>query len=297
MNQTRKAAYLALIATMIIWGLSPPIIKFTLNFVSPFEFLFFRFFIAGLIFLLPTLILIKKNWSSFRQNWWRYFLFGLLGTPVTLFFLFSGLKSTSAISASLVSVIAPILVIAGGGFFLKEKVTKSEKIGLTIALTGTLITLIQPLLEKQAQSSIKGNLLVLAGTVVWATFTLLSKKNKQLNTFILAGCSFLIGFFVFLPFFFFTRANMPLSSLFLIDSRALPGIIYMALLGSVVGYFAYLWGLKKIEASEATVFTYLQPIFAVPAAFVILGERPTLSFAIGALFIALGVYLSEKRQV
>jgi len=295
MSQARKTAYLALIVTMIIWGLSPPIIKFTLGFVNPFEFLFFRFSIAGLIFLLPTLSLIRKNWLSFRKNWWRYLSFGLLGTPITLFFLFSGLKSTSAIDASLISVIAPILVVTGGGFFLKEKVTKKEKAGLIIALAGTTITLIQPLLEKQAQGSIKGNLLVLTGTIAWAAFTLLSKKNKQLNNFILVGCSFLIGFFIFLPLFCFTRDNMPLADLFLIDSRALLGIIYMALLGSVVAYLTYLWGLRKIEASEATIFTYLQPIFAVPAAFVILGEQPTLPFAIGASFIATGVYLSEKR--
>jgi len=297
MSQARKTAYLALIATMIIWGLSPPIIKFTLNFINPFEFLFFRFLVAGLVFLLPTLNLIRKNWASFQKNWQRYLLLGLLGTPITLFFLFSGLKLTSAIDASLIAVIAPILVVAGGGFFLKEKITKNEKIGLVIALIGTVITLIQPLLEKQTQSSIKGNLLVLTGTIVWATFTLLSKKNKQLNSFILAGCSFLIGFFIFLPFFCLTRVNTPLTGLFLINLRALPGIIYMAFLGSVVAYFTYLWGLKKIEASEATIFTYLQPIFAIPAALIILGEQPTLPFAIGALFIAIGVYLSEKREV
>jgi len=273
MSRARKAAYLALTTTMIIWGLSPPIIKFGLNFTSPFEFLFLRFLIAGLIFLLPTLNLIRKNWASFQKNWGHYLFLGFLGAPATLFLLFSGLRFTSAIDASLISVIAPILVIAGGGLFLREKVTKNERIGLIIALFGTVITLIQPLLEKQAQGSIKGNLLVLAGTFIWASFTLLSKKNKQLNSFVLAGSSFFVGFIVFLPFFLFTQANLSSPNFFLIDSRALPAIIYMALLGSVIAYFTYLWGLKKIEASEATVFTYLQPIFTIPAAFIILGDQ------------------------
>jgi len=71
--------------------------------------------------------------------------------------------------------------------------------------------------------------------------------------------------------------------------------LYMALLGSMVAYFTYIYGLAKIEASEATIFTYLQPLFAVPLAAVWLAEKITLLFLIGALLIGLGVFICEKR--
>jgi drug/metabolite transporter (DMT)-like permease len=70
----------------------------------------------------------------------------------------------------------------------------------------------------------------------------------------------------------------------------------MAVLGSVVAYFTYIYGFSKIEASEATLFTYLEPIFAVPVAIVLLKETPSLLFLSGAGLIVVGVIISQVRK-
>jgi drug/metabolite transporter (DMT)-like permease len=76
---------------------------------------------------------------------------------------------------------------------------------------------------------------------------------------------------------------------------AIPGILYMSAISSVIAYFTYNLGYSLIEASEATLFDYLKPIFAAPVALMWLGEQITLPFLVGAGLIFLGVVLTEIR--
>jgi len=78
------------------------------------------------------------------------------------------------------------------------------------------------------------------------------------------------------------------------NSKALIGIIYMSFLSGIIAYAFFQFGLKNIEASEASLFYYLQPLFAMPIAFFFLKENLSIEFIIGAILITLGVYRAEK---
>lgn len=292
MSQTRRFAYLALLLTAVIWGFAPPIIKYTLGFISPTLFLFYRFLFASIFFIIPLSFKIIKNKPN-KKEIFQYLALGFLGTPLTLFLLFSGIQRTTAIDSTIIGIITPILVIMGGVFFLKEKLTKMEAIGVSLALAGTMVTIVQPFLEAKAQVSqnIYGNFLVLLGTITWAAFTLITKKLcRHLDFFVLSASSFLIGLFCF------TTLMVIEKTPFLLPANAIWGVLYMAILGSVVAYSTYIYGVSKIEASEATVFTYLQPVFAVPASILLLGEKTTAPFWTGAILIVAGVFICEFRR-
>lgn len=294
MDDLRKKAYLALLTTSIIWGLAPPIIKYTLGLISPFTFLFYRFMLASIILAVPftiKLIKIKPSLNDFL----KYTLLGFLGTPLTLFILFTGIQRTTAVDASIIAVITPILVILGGVLFLKEKVTATEKIGIGLILLGTAVTILKPLFENglSVDQNLYGNSLVFVGSLTWAIFTLLSKKEKKLDSFILSSFSFVVGMFCFS---LLALTGNSFSAEFEINSlnlNAFLGIFYMAVLGSVVAYYTYIYGLSRIEASEATIFTYLQPVFAVPISVIFLKEKVGLPFMFGAVIIIAGVFVCE----
>lgn len=289
MNKSRKFAYLALLTTSVIWGFAPPIIKYTLRFVSPIDFLFYRFLLVSLILFIPLLWRLKKIRPT-KSQIFQYLFLGFLATPLNLYLFFTGIQKTTAIDSTLISITTPILIIFGGVFFLHEKITRKEKIGFILTLSGTIVTVLQPLLERgnRTGQNFVGNLLVFLGVIAWAAFTLLSKKRKNLDPFILTASSFFLGLILLLPLIFLNNPSLP-------SLPSLPGILYMAIFGSVVAYFTYIWGLSKIEASEATVFTYLQPLFAVPLATLWLGEKITPPFLIGAILIVAGVFVCEKR--
>jgi len=293
MSKSRKMAYLALLTTSVVWGFAPPIIKYTPGFISPTDFLFYRFLLVSLILLVP--LILRLNHRRITKNQLLNYLFlGFLATPLNLFILFKGIEKTTSINATVISITSPILIIIGGAFFLHEKITRMEKIGIGLTIAGTIFTIVQPLLETGVNFSQNtyGNLLVFLGAMEWAIFTLLSKKHKELDPFILTAFSFLLGLIIFLPLFVIRHPSLTGA---LPPSPAFFGILYMALFGSVIAYFTYIWGLSKIEASEATVFTYLQPLFAVPLAAIWLKEPLTLPFLIGAILIGVGVFVCESR--
>ena len=51
---SRAKAYLALSVMAVIWGIALPLVKPALNFVTPYQFLYFRYLIAAPL-LLPVL--------------------------------------------------------------------------------------------------------------------------------------------------------------------------------------------------------------------------------------------------
>lgn len=293
-------AYIALLITTAIWGFAGPVIKYTLQFVPPFTFLYYRFLVASLAILPFFLWYLRYNRVKLGDLP-KLTLLAVLATTVNLSLIFLGYDRTTALDGTLISALTPIFIVIGGALFLKENVTPIEKLGLTIAVAGTVITIVQPLLEKAAfaQQNLIGNLLVLASGIEWAAFTLIAKDDlKKHPPFLITAWASFIGLITFIPLAFFENPNVFGSAqikAILNTSGALLGISYMAILSYLLAYFTYHLGLKLIEASEAALFSYLQPMFAAPLAVFWLGEKITTPFITGAVIIFIGVLLTEYK--
>ncbi|MEM2049878.1 MAG: EamA family transporter, partial [Thermoproteota archaeon] len=57
----------------------------------------------------------------------------------------------------------------------------------------------------------------------------------------------------------------------------------------------YLNGLRLIKAQKAVVFTYLEPVSAAIAGFILLGQQLTLQTLTGGLMILSAGYLAGSR--
>lgn len=294
LSSKRSRAYGLMLLNTFLWGLAPPIIKVALNYVSINQFLFSRYLIAFLFFL-PIYLLTRKKLHRLK-NLRLLVLLGLLGTPLTLIPLYEGIKLTTSIEASLLYATVPIMAVAGGWLFLKEKIAKNEQLGLLIAVVGTILLVIEPLIVGQTRPigfSALGNFLILVSNLVWTAFVLLAKKSKAD-----ADDISLISYLISIPFFFILILNEPASTLAAAQPFhpfAILGILYMAIFGSVVAFWSYTKGQQDIEAGEASIFTYLQPIFTFPLAYFWLHETISPIALVASGIIALGVYLSEYR--
>lgn len=306
----RLKAHSYLLITALIWGIASPVIKYTLRYIPPFAFLFWRFLITALVFL-PILLVYKKikNIKLGIKKILKLSALGFLGTTLSLSLLFIGYKYTTAIDGALLFSVAPIMVVIGGAVFLNEIVTKMEKFGSFLALLGSIITVIQPILEGKALAlqNLKGNILVFFSAITWAAYCLIVRKfehKEKINPVILTSTGFIAGFITIIPFFLFeyittndylTSTFQPPNLITYVNPAAWAGILYMAFFSSVIAFLTYNLGYSLIEASEATLFDYLKPIFAAPIAVIWLGEQITLPFLAGAGLIALGVFLTEWK--
>lgn len=298
MSKKRLTAYLLLTITAAIWGVAAPVIKVTVAVIPPFAFLFWRFLLTSLIFLPLFLWRVKKEKETLTSLL-PLIPLGFLGVPATLVFVFLGFERTSAMDGVVIAALAPIFIVAAGILFLKEEVNRLETVGLALAVAGTIVIVTQPLLGNGlfASQNLKGNLLILISDFIWTAYVILSKEEfKRHSPFVITAVSFFVGLVTILPLTLFEQQeNIFNFQSLIIESGALWGLLYIILLSSVVAYFTFQWGLSLIEASEATLFAYLQPIFAAPAAIFWLGEKISFPFLLGAAIITLGVILTEYR--
>jgi drug/metabolite transporter (DMT)-like permease len=71
---------------------------------------------------------------------------------------------------------------------------------------------------------------------------------------------------------------------------------YLAIFGSVVGYFCYHYALKKVTATEVSVLSYFNTVIALFLGWLILDEIVTFDIIIATVLIILGVFITNYRK-
>lgn len=298
MTKKRKLAYLALIVNTIVWGAAAPIVKPALSFITPEQFLFYRFLIASIVsipFLIPIFVRSKFTLGDII----KIIVLELLGTTIILEMVYVSLRSTSALEASIIYSTSPLFVTLAGVFILKERETKCEWKGLFLALMGSMLITIEPLIKNShpaLRGSFEGNILMIFQNILWALYLIVAKKMyRKFPMMAVSGISFLVGLVSF--YILALPSGNPFGSFaqHMSNPSVFSAVVYMAIFGSIVGATTYLFGQNLIEASEASVFTYLQALVALPLSVLWLGDHITPIMVIGGAVIALGVYIGELK--
>jgi drug/metabolite transporter (DMT)-like permease len=298
MNPHRLRAYFLLIIVSIIWALAGPIIKYTLGVLPPIVFLTYRFAISS-IFGSLTLIFTGVHLPKNPKLWFHILIYSFFTSTLTLGLLFLGLEKTTVIDMSLISITGPLLITIAGVIFLKEHVTKREKIGLLIALGGMSITVIEPIIAGNGFSKFSGNFLIvlylLANTVSIVYLKILLRQNVK--PYVLTNISFIIGFISLLPIisfkYGFSTAFQDIRNL---DLSYHIAVFFMAILSGNIAYTLSNKAHKTIEVGEASLFSYLYPILSIPLAVFWLKEKLTVIFIIGSIIILCGVFVAEFKK-
>lgn len=299
MNPYRLHAYLLLLLVSLIWGVAAVVIKFTLEGIPALPFLTYRFAISS-IFALFYFALFGFHFPKKKKNRINLFLYGFLTSTLSLGFLFLGLEKTTVLEMVLITLVGPLMVVAAGVLFLNEHVTLKEKIGVGIALAGTIFTVFQPIIEDGAKfSKISGNILVLLSLLASTASVVLAKKllRNGVNPVTMTNTSFLIGFLTIAPLALLRSGAG--QTIQVIANTPLPyhlGVLFMALISGTLAYFLANKAQKTVEIGEAAVFSYLSPIFSAPLAVFWLGEKITTPFMIGAIVITIGVVIAEYKR-
>ncbi len=297
MNPARKRAYIEILLVAIIWGVAAPIIKYTLGGFSPAVFLTYRLFLsalAGVVIFAITGIKFPKN----KKVLFVTILNGFLLTTVSLGLLFFGMDKTTSINSNLISAMSPILIAIAGVFFLKEHITKRESVGILIALAGTFITIVGPVLDGNIQfAGLEGNLLIFASLIIGTITAILTKLilRKEVDPSFASNFSFIIGFVTILPLSISQLISSNLRVITAVPFSYHLGVIYMAILSGTLAYYLWHKAEKTIEVGEVNLIGYLYPVFGTPLSVLWLKEKVDLPFIIGSVLIVLGVLLAECK--
>lgn len=299
MTSYRSRAYIYLLLVSVLWGAATPIIKFTLGGITPLSFLVYRFSISALLGII-ILSLTKAKIPKARENLPLIVVYGFITTTVALGLLFLGLNKTTVLETVLITAVAPLVTAIAGALFLKETITRQEKLGISIAFSGTLITILEPVLKGTVDiTQLSGNFLVFGYLLVNGISSVLSKKlvRRNIEPLDLSNMAFIVGFLTILPLILFETSFSGILTT--VSELSIPfhlGVLYMAIFSGTAAYALWIKGQKSIEISEAGVFAYLMPVFSTPLAVLWLGEQITHFFIIGAVLIGTGVFIAEYKR-
>jgi drug/metabolite transporter (DMT)-like permease len=294
-TKKRKLAYLALLGNVVIWGAALPIVKPALHFITPYYFLQLRYIIAS-IFMVPLLLFV---WPE-KHAWKRLVYIIPIETVAVILgltFLYKGLEYTPALTASLIGSTAPIFVTLGGIFFLHEREEKKEWLGLGLSVLGTLLILFSATgINHLATHNYIGLIYLGLYHIANVAYLLLAKRfYHQENKLFVTAIECLVGLIGF-SFLAPLLGPTPPVAMLLSNPAVIRAVLYMGILGTPVAVTLLLYGQSKIEVSEASLFTYLQPLIFIPLSVLWLGDRLYPTQLLGLILIVAGVYLAESRR-
>ncbi len=284
--------YFALILAHLIWGANFVVAKITLHEFPPMSLAFLRFALASL-FLAPFLLSETKKVRLKKEDLPKLIAVGVLIITLNITFFFEGIKRTTAIDASVLTLILPILSVLLGWWFLKEKIFLVNLFGVLLGFAGAVVIVGVPqfFVGTISNEAFLGNILIVLASISWVVGALISKKLlTKYSSLIVTAVAFLVGTVTFLIPAWMEYISNP-TWLNQITIVGILGLVYMTLLSSISAYFLFEWGLSKTSVAIADLFQYIEPPLATFLAVSLLSEKLSPSFIIGAVFIAIGAYL------
>src|SRR2546428_1659314 len=293
------AVYSGLVFTMFVWGLAWPVGRLLATNLPPVS-------IAAIRYAIVVPVLFAILWfreGSFRidRSWIpTLVIMGVLNTTLYQIFFLYGVKYAAASDDSLVIGIGPVLIAVMASFVLKERLTGTKILGFASGLAGIItISILSP--NTQVHNRPLGVTLLFAGATAYALYTVLLRrflsKNRadnrgphQSSQPILPRIS-LFGWFFLIPF---SLLEAPWTYNW--DPGSWLGILYLAILSTVIGYFLYIEGVSKIGAGRSGILGKLVPVFRVLTSFLLLGENLSPWTGVSFLLILAGVLLVNRRM-
>ena len=252
-----------MLLVVLIWGIATPVIKFTLGGIDPLPFLTYRFAISTAIAVFTFRPSYLKYFRS-PQTWSLILFHGLLAVPIALIALFAGLDNSTVLDSSLITIIIPLVVSVLGVVFLKERITKRERLGTAIAVLGTLTVTLSPIIMGSSSLKLTGNLFLFIYVLSDSFAVIFLKKltRHKVPSLLISNSAFVIGLLAVLPLAIHSYGINGIANS--VTGLTLPyhtGVWYMALLSGTVAYALRSQAQKTIEISEASVFGYLLPFY------------------------------------
>ena len=298
MNQNNKffIAAIYLVCATLFWAGNFIVGKTaSINEIPPISLNFYRWLVAWLILLPFTFRELIKKKNYILNNIGLFIVLGI--TAVTIFnsALFYSLKFTQVISGVLMISTVPVMIIFISSLLKIEKTNFFQIIGVGLSLTGVLfiITKADIGLLKNLDFN-RGDLIMIIAMFSWATYSALLKKKKyELSQISLLQVVISFGVIFLIPLYFI---DMNMGNSIKLEKPFFLTLTYVVLFPGLASFFFWIKGVALIGANRSGVFLHLMPIFGAVLAMIIFDEKFMFYHLLGAVFILMGIILSNRKS-
>ncbi len=281
-----------LLTAMMTWASSFIALKSAIGPMGPMSVVFGRMIVASLCFVYFIKGFMKLE---FTKKDIKYILLMTAFEPC-LYFIFEAkaLQYTTASQAGMITSMMPLMTAIGAGIALKEVISKRLLTGSAIAVLGAIWLSLSAQSSENALNPLLGNTLEFLAMVCGAWYAIAIRYlSQRFSALFLTAAQGFVGAIFFLPLAIWEYNTLEMHP----TMETFGWILYLGVVVTIGGYGMFNLALSRIEASKASVFVNLIPVFTVFLAYLFLGEtlNPTEMMASGVILF--GVVVSQMPNL
>tara|TARA_B100000029_G_scaffold4439_1_gene5085 strand:+ start:729 stop:1622 length:894 start_codon:yes stop_codon:yes gene_type:complete len=297
MKNKNSLAYILLFLTTLFWSGNFIVGKAASIYeIPPFSLNFYRWLFAWLILFPFTYKEIIKKKDYILKNLGFFIILGI--TSITIFnsIVYYSLNFTQVISGVLMISTIPVMIIFISSLLKIEKTNIFQIIGVILSLTGVVFIITKADIEiLKTLNFNKGDITMVVAMFSWATYSALLKKKKyELSQISLLEVVITFGLVFLIPIYFI---EMNMGYLIKLGKPFYLTLTYVVLFPGLCSFFFWIKGISIIGANRSGIFLHLMPIFGAIMAMIIFDEKFMFYHFLGAVFIIMGIILSNRKSV
>ena len=323
MSTSRLPWHLLALAVVAVWGVTFVSTKTLISAgLDPAEIFVVRFAMAYLGIWLLSLFyrhprpdrgsssfpcsdrrISRRLWSKTWQDELLFVFLGLTGGSFYFLTENTALAHTQACNVSFLVCSAPLFTALLSVLYRRVRRDRfadaMERVGSGwMLLLGTVLALGGMALMlfdgQRVQVSLRGDLLAIGAALCWALYSLfMGRMTEDYGAVFATRKVFFYGLLTILPFLL-GRDFAPLA---LFREPVVWGnLLFLGLVASLVCFVAWNRVMARLGNITSVNYVYLNPIFTLITAMILLGERLTPAAAVGSILIMAGVIIAGRRD-
>src|SRR3984885_1389418 len=297
-SKSTSKTLLAFAIIYLVWGSTYLAISIGVREVPPFLLAAIRFFTAGLVLFLWSLV--RGEQSPTARQWKSIPLIAILIFVIDYGLLFWAEQRVPSGMAAVVTAIIPALTTTSEIVLLKtQKLTLRLAASLLIGFAGVAVLMSRtipvshslnlPHAKIDAPIDALGAIALIIASIGWAIASSLLRKLPLPASKVVSSASQMLagGFFLFITaaalgeFHNFHPQN--------VSREAWLSLLYLIIFGSIIAFTAYVWLIHHESPTKVSTYAYVNPVVAVLLGYFLANEPLGLRTILGSALILLSV--------
>ncbi len=281
-----------LLLMALIWGLNFAVLKYGTQVLEPLAYNGVRLAVGSAAMF--AIVGVRRAQTPPARDIRALMTLGLLGTGIYQVFFINGLARTRAGTASLVVASSPAVIAIVGRLLGVERVNTRQVAGIALSIAGVAFVILSSAAAHEGRASVIGDLLILTSVVCWSFYThLLRPFTLRLDGLQIAAWTLLGGT---IPLLLLAAPAISRADWAGVTALTWGAVFYSGVGSMGIAYIFWYRGVRVIGSTRTAMFSNVQPIIAVTAAWPLLGERPTAWQGVGAAAVLGGLLLTRQAH-
>ena len=276
----------------LMWSSAFSAVKIALMDAPPFLLLTLRFLLAGSLAVIVALALGQRLPAQ-RRQWLAILVLGLCQNSLYLGLNFKAMTYVPAGLAAIIASSVPLIIALFSRILLRERLSWISQAGLLLGFAGVLVIMLH---RASSGESVVGLTLCVIGAVALAFATLIVRGvDLGAGLLMVVGLQMLVGSLSLAPVVWLLEDPSSVR----LTASLITAFLYITIVPGIVATLVWFHLVRRVGATQAAAYHFLNPAFGILIASLLLAERVTLLDGLGVAIIMtsiLIVQLSAQRK-